>query len=307
MSGESEAAASEDRRIVTLAAGRSIALRLHVGFAPALLQHLGREIRRVRSGRAAAGCDAVGEFAARCSPIEILRWGEYAARDAADFDSIPKLMTARAREWAESLVAAMAAMEGAYRGGDWPAERAALLETQDWLAATLPAVKDDILLGIRSGLMIPEDEQPVDVVLVRGAYDQAGGHSHPALVDTARFAGADLVETLFHEIGHELLDRSIGHAGAGINAVSRMIAAAPPAPASVYEILHLALFVLVGGLVRQFFAPAHQPLIHQGTRLIRQLQKMGLAAARDDAVKVLDDFAAGALNLEELAAFFARP
>lgn len=306
-------AIAEDHHVVEVAPGRTMALRLHVSFTSSLFQRLGTHIRLLRRGAIMANADLapLAGFAAACPPIEILRWGEYAARDATALADVEDMVKERARAWAVSLVAAMTAMADTYRTEGWLDDRAALLETQDWLARALLPVKDDIILGMRRGLVLPEDNRSTDVVLVRQTYDQAGGHSHPALVDTSRFVGSELVEVLFHEVGHELFDRCVGLDRSGIVILYRILEAAAPAQAILYDILHVLLFAQVGNLVRQYFDPLHQPLIYKSGRLIRLLQKIGVSASQSDVLSALDQYAAGNIKLDDLAHFFidqsARP
>jgi hypothetical protein len=215
-SGDSTHTQHADRHVVEIASGRTISIRLHVSFLSSLMQRVGAQLRQLRRGAIGANTDpALKRFAASAPPIEILRWGEYAARDAAVLDEVAPSVQRRAEGWAADLAAAMEALADAYRHGTWPEEREALLDTQRWLSSNLRGIKDDIVLGMRRGLALTEDDRPVDVVLVRQTYDIAGAQSHPALVDASRFSGADLVEVLFHEIGHELLDRNGPNAHSG--------------------------------------------------------------------------------------------
>lgn len=300
-----------DRHVVEFAPGRTIALRLHVSFLTSLFQHMGTQIRKLRRGaiEADAGYAALSKFAAACPPIEILRWGEYAARDATEFACVKHSVRRRVEGWAADLASAMECLTDGYRYGAWPNDLTALLETQQWLATKLPAIKDNIILSMRRGLALADDDQPVDVVLVRQTYDFAGAHSHPALVDTSRFEGADLIETLFHEIGHELVDRSVGLNQSGIAILNRALGAVatPQVSVSVYDLLHLLLFAQVGSLVREYFDQAHRPLLYEGGRLARMLKKMRVSVSQPEVVAVLDRYASSQMELNEVAKFFASP
>src|ERR1700722_1807692 len=177
-----------DRHVVECGPGRTIAIRLHVSFLSSLLQRLGAQIRQQRRGSIGTkGDPALARFAASCPPIEILRWAEYAARDAAELAEVAPSVQRRTEVWAADLTAAMQSMADEYSRGWWPEERTALLDTQRWLIDKLPTIKDDVISGMRRGLALAEDDRPVDVVLVRQTYDIAGAHSHPALIDTSRF------------------------------------------------------------------------------------------------------------------------
>lgn len=294
-----------DRYVIELAASRTIALRLHVSFLTSLFQRAGAEIRKLRRGAIVADArdSALSRFAAACPPIEILRWGEYAARDANDLAGVEHSVRCRVERWAADLASAMDCLAHDYRDRAWPKDLTALLEVQHWLATTLPGIKDNIILGIRRGLVLAADDQPADVVLVRQTYDVAGAHSHPTLVDTSRLEGASLIETLFHEVGHELLDRSISHKESGIAIVDRAlgVSAAP----LVYDLVHVLLFAQVGSLVRQHFDQTHRPLLYEDGRLARMLQRMRVALPQAEVVAVLDRYAAGSMELSEVAKFFA--
>jgi hypothetical protein len=296
--------AGADRHVIELAAGRTIIFRLHVSFLTSLFQHVGALVRKLRMGaiEAEPGHSAVALFAAACPPIEMLRWGEYAVRDAADLAGVQRCIESKAKSWSADLVAAMDALAEGYRQGDWPDARRKLLDTQAWLAAELAATKDDMVLGMRRGLMLADDDRPVDIVLVGRSYDIAGAHSHPALVDTSRFTGADLVETVFHEVGHELIERG----RSGIDMLNRALAAAPTAQVIVFDLLHILLFAHVGGLVSRHFDGAHEPLLYRDGRLARLLQRMRVAAPQSDVIAILNRHAAGQVELGELVQFFVQ-
>lgn len=299
-------ASETERYVVELASDRTTTLRLHVSFLTCLFQHLGVHIRKLRQGAIEpdiVNADLV-RLAAACPPIEIMRWGEYAARDAIELSEIQYSVRRRAEDWAAELASAMKHLADGYRHGAWPEERTALLENQRWLAARLPAIKDDIILGMRRGLLLTEDNRPVDVVLVRTTYDVTGAHSHPALVDTSRFAGADLIETTFHEICHELLDRSVSLNQSGIAMLNRAFTPSMTQEATVYDLVHVLLFAQVGSLVREYFDETHQPLLYRGGRLSRMLQKMRVSATQPDVIAVLDRYSAGHIEIDELAKFF---
>ena len=303
--GDNMHALSADRYVIECAPGRTIALRLHVSFLSSLLQRVGAQLRQQRRGASGAkSAPALARFAASCPPIEILRWGEYAARDAAELAEVAPSVQRRAEVWAADLTAAMQSMADDYWRGSWPEERTALLGTQSWLADKLPAIKDDVIKGMRRGLALAEDDRPVDVVLVQQTYDVAGAHSHPALVDTSRFVGADLVEVLFHEIGHELLDRNVGLDGSAIAILDRALGKAASSQVSVYDLLHVAMFAQVGGLIARHFDEAHLPLIYRNGRLARLLRQMRVTAPESNVVGVLQRHAAGQIELDELARFF---
>ncbi len=294
-----------DRHVIECAPGRTIAVRLHVSFLSSLLQRLGAQIRQQRRGSIGAKGDPVlARFAASCPPIEILRWGEYAARDAAEIAEVAPSVQRRADVWAADLTAAMQSMADEYWRGLWPEERTALLDTQRWLIDKLPAIKDDVISGMRRGLSLVEDDRPVDVVLVRQTYDIAGAHSHPALVDTSRFLGADLVEVLFHEIGHELLDRNVGAEGSAIAILDRALGNAASPQLNVYDLLHAAMFAQIGGLIARYFEEGHLPLIYRNGRLTRLLRQMRVTAPEPDVAAVLQRHAAGQIELDELARLF---
>ncbi len=57
-----------DRRVVELAGGRTIALRLHVSFLTSLFQRIGKHIRDLRRGAIEADADhvALARFAGVC-------------------------------------------------------------------------------------------------------------------------------------------------------------------------------------------------------------------------------------------------
>jgi len=304
--GDATGLCGADRHIVELASDRTIALRLHVSFLASLFQHVGALIRKLRRGaiEVDAGYVVLARFAAACPPIEILRWSEYAARDAAELSGLQDVVRCRAEGWAADFASTMECMADDYRQGAWLRDRTALLETQQWLAAKLPPIKDQIILGMRRGLALSADDRLVDVVLVRQAYDVTGAHSHPVLVDTSRFAGADLIETLFHEIGHELLDRSVGLDRSGIAILNRALGMAAPPQVTVYDLLHVLLFAQVGSLVREHFDQTHRPLLYEGGRLARILQKMRVTVPQPDVMAVLNRHAAGHVELEEVAKFF---
>ncbi len=238
------------------------------------------------------------------APVEILRWGEYAARDAADLAGIDHSVKLMAESWGVDLAAAMNDLADGYRHGAWPEEQTALLETQRWLATKLIPIKDDIIVGLRRSLVLAEDNCAADVVLVRHSYDLIGAHSHPALVDTSRFVGTDLVEALFHEVGHELLDRNIGQHQSGIAILTRALGTEATSHVTVYDLLHVLLFALVGNLVRKYFDQEHRPLLYRGDRFARMLQKMRILAPQADVIAVLDRHSAGQIELAELAQFF---
>jgi hypothetical protein len=297
---------SADRYIVEIAPNQTIAVRLHVSFLTSLFQRMGAQIRDVRRGAVAAkGRDPVlSRFAAVCPPIEILRWGEYAVRDAPDVHGVRHSVRQRADEWASELTAAIEHLADSYRSEAWPQDRAALMETQQWLGSELRAAKDDIILGLRRGLELAHDDRPLDVVLVRQAFDVAGAHSHPIVVDTSRFVGPALVEVLFHEIGHELLDLGVGLDQSGISVLHRALAAVQNSRVTVHDLLHVSLFAHVGVLVRTHFDPAHQPVLFERGRLERMLQKMQVAAPESEVITMLERHAAGELGLADLANYF---
>jgi hypothetical protein len=168
------------------------------------------------------------------------------------------------------------------------------------LAGELP----EDLLGTRRGLAVAEDDRPIDIVLVRQTYDIAGAHSHPALVDASRFAGADLVEVLFHEIGHELLDRSAGLQGSAIAIIDRALGKRESLQMSVYDLLHAVLFAQVGGLVTRHFDETHKPLLYRNERLTRLLRQMRVSAPQPDVLRMLGGYAAGHIELDQLVSFF---
>jgi hypothetical protein len=303
--GDNLHALRADRHIIECAPGRTIAIRLHVSFLSSLLQRLGAQLRQQRRGAfGTTGNPAVARFAASCPPIEILRWGEYAARDAAELADVAPSVQRRADVWAADLTAAMQSMANEYWRGFWPEERTALLDTQRWLIDKLPAIKDDVITGMRRGLALAEDDRPVDVVLVRQTYDIVGAHSHPALVDTSRFVGADLVEVLFHEIGHELLDRNIGLEGSAIAILDGALGKAASSQVNVYDLLHVAMFAQIGDLIARYFQEAHLPLIYRNGRLTRLLRQMRVTAPEPDVIVVLRRHAAGQIELDELARLF---
>ena len=261
----------------------------------------GRRIREQRRGSIGAKGDPVlARFAASCPPIEILRWGEYAARDAAEIAEVAPSVQRRADVWAADLTAAMQSMADEYWRGLWPEERTALLDTQRWLIDKLPAIKDDVISGMRRGLSLVEDDRPVDVVLVRQTYDIAGAHSHPALVDTSRLPPRDLVEVLFHEIGHELLDRNVGAEGSAIATLS----CSWERGVSSSECLRS----VARGNVRTdrrsdralFRRRASSTFCRNG-RLTRLLRQMRVTAPEPDVAAVLPRHAAGQIELDELA------
>jgi hypothetical protein len=305
--GEATGLVDDDRHVVELATGRTIALRLHVSFLTSLFQHLGLLIRTQRQGATETDVDAgIVRLAAACPPIEILRWGEYAARDAAEFSDVEQLVRRRAEDWASELASAMKCFGEGYRNTSWPQEKTTLLEHQRWLTPKLSVVKDDIIFGLRRGLLLAEDNRPVDVVLVRTSYDIAGAHSHPALVDTSRFAGGDLIEVLFHEVGHELLDRSVGLSQSGIAMLNRAFGPASTHEVPLYDVLHVLLFAQAGNLVREHFDQSHQPLLYKGDRLARALQRMHLAAPQADVIDALDRYSAGQIEIDQLAKIFTN-
>jgi hypothetical protein len=201
----------------------------------------------------------------------------------------------------------MEQVANSYQYDAWPADRAALMETQQWLAAKLGPIKDDIILGLRRGLMLMPDDRPLDVVLVRQTSEMAGAHSHPVLIDTTRFTGATLIEVLFHEIGHELLDRSVGLDRSGISVLFRSLeAAARNSQVTVHDLLHVSLFAHAGSLVREHFDRDHRPLLYERGRLGRMLRKMQVSASESDVVAALERHAAGEFGLDELAKYFIK-
>ena len=169
----------------------------------------------------------------------------------------------------------------------------------------LRPIKDDIILGLRRGLELPPDDRPLDVVLVRNSYEIAGAHSHPVLIDTSRFSGASLIEVLFHEIGHEMLDRSVGLDRSGIAVLFRSLETAPQnSRVTVHDLLHVSLFANAGSLVREHFDRDHRPVLYERGRLGRMLQKMQVSAPESDVVALLNRHAAGEFGLDELARVF---
>jgi len=296
-----------DGEVVELAPGRTVALRLHVSFLTSLFQRIGAQIREIRRGssKGGAGDPILSRFAAVCPPIEILRWGEYAVRDAAEVQEVGTLIRRRAENWASNLTSAIEHAADRYKGDAWPGDKAALMETQRWLADKLRPIKDDIILGLRRGLELLPDDRPLDVVLVRNSSEIAGAHSHPVLIDTSRFSGASLIEVLFHEIGHEMLDRSVGLDRSGIAVLFRSLETAPQnSRVTVHDLLHVSLFANAGSLVREHFDRDHRPVLYERGRLGRMLQKMQVSAPESDVVALLNRHAAGEFGLDELARVF---
>ena len=89
------------------------------------------QVRNHRRGEnpTEAGDEFLSQFAAVDPPIEILRWGEYAARDAIDIGDITGLVMRRAEAWAVYLESAFEHMAPGYRGGAWQTDRAALVNS----------------------------------------------------------------------------------------------------------------------------------------------------------------------------------
>jgi hypothetical protein len=304
VNGVTASLGSEDKRTVEIPRGRTVALRLHVGFLSSLLQHLGRRTQALRRGAAdgSENAAALVGFAA-WPPLDVMRWGEYAARDATDLAGVADGVKDLADRWSGDLVSALGCVAGDFRGQVWPQDRVHLVEVQDWLAARLSGAKDTIVEGLRRGLMVDEDEQPLDVVLVRQSYEPVGGHSHPALVDVSRFAGASLVEAVFHEIGHELLGRSIGSRQSALIHLNNVARTCGPSRCSVHDVLHLALFGLAGSLVTKHFDSAHRPLLFENERMSRSLRRAGVVVATEEATAMLESFASGEVDLPTLAQF----